>query len=143
VVLELLQSGYGERKDLNCSESILYAANSAYKLGLSERALKLSSGFGRGMAIETTCGVLTGAVMVLGLLTVDTVAHQSFEVKFLTKELIERFEAALGDIECINLVPRYRTLEHKCNPLIFKAAEILDDIVIREKLLERYRSGDE
>ncbi|MCX5774171.1 MAG: C-GCAxxG-C-C family protein [Fusobacteria bacterium] len=143
MILELLKKGYAEKKDLNCSEAILFAANSAYKLGLNDTALKLSSGFGRGMAVESVCGAISGAIMVLGLLTVESVAHQSFEVQLFTKELIDRFEEALGDRECINLVPRYRTLEHKCNKLIFKAAEILDEILIREKLLEKFRGSDE
>lgn len=55
-----LESGY------NCSQSIV--KQYAQELGLSESlALKLASGFGGGMRRGHTCGVITGAIMVLGL----------------------------------------------------------------------------
>jgi len=43
---ELVESGYGEEHDLNCAETILWAANAVYDLGLDRNALRLAAGFG-------------------------------------------------------------------------------------------------
>ena len=128
----LLKNGFGQNEDYNCAEKILYGANEAYHLGLSKDALKMSAGFGGGMAIEDVCGALTASIMVLGRLFVRENAHESTRIKDLTKELLESYRAAMGDIDCTPLKARYRTEEIKCRDVILKAAEILDEIVQRE-----------
>lgn len=130
---ELLASGYGNGEmDLSCSEKILYGANEVYNLGLSEDALKLSAGFGAGMGIDSVCGALTGAVMVLGRLFVEKNAHASMQVFDLNQELFKKYLAKMGDINCAPLKAKYRTEEEKCNRVILKAAEFLDEMVKRE-----------
>ncbi len=130
---ELLKNGYGKDRDFNCAEKILYGANEVYQLGLNKEALKLSSGFGGGMAIEGTCGALTASIMVLGRLFVKETAHESTRIKELTKELFEEYRKAMGDIDCAPLKAKYRTEEIGCRDVIFKAAEILDGIIARER----------
>lgn len=129
---ELIIRGYGETEDLNCAEKILYGANKVYNLGLDSQALKLSAGFGGGMAIEDKCGALTTAIMVLGRLFVMERAHESSRIKDLAKELFEKYEKEMGYIDCAPLKERYRTEELKCKVVITKAAKILDKIVERE-----------
>ena len=68
MLLKLLQDGFGSAMDLNCAEKILYGANWAYNMKLPAEALKLAAGFGGGMGIESSCGVITGGVMVLSSL---------------------------------------------------------------------------
>lgn len=135
MLTDLLAEGFGEKEDLNCSEKILRGANIAYKLGLDEEALKLAAGFGGGMAIEDKCGALTAGIMVLGRLFVKNNAHESQKIKELTKELFQKYEAAMGSIDCAPLKKAHRTEEIKCRNVILKAAEILDEIVLREKSL--------
>ena len=130
---ELLKNGFGKDRDFNCAEKMLYGANEAYRLGLSPEALKLAAGFGGGMAIEGTCGALTGAIMVLGRLFVKDTAHESSRIKDLTKELFEEYRKAMGDIDCAPLKAKYRNDQIGCRDVIFKAAEILDGIVARER----------
>ena len=84
MLYNLINDGFGEKEDLNCAEKILYGANEAYQLGLDKEALKLSAGFGGGMAIESICGALTASVMVLGRLFVKNNAHESTRIKELT-----------------------------------------------------------
>lgn len=129
---ELIRNGFGEDKDLNCAEKILYGANEAYKLGLDKQALKLSAGFGGGMGIEDVCGVLTAAVMVLSIMFVKDNAHGTPKIKLLTKELFDSYKAEMSDIRCTPLKALHRTEELKCKNVILKAAEILDRIVKRE-----------
>lgn len=128
----LIMKGYGEKEDFNCAEKILYGANQAYDLNLDKQFLKMSAGFGGGMAIESVCGTLTAAVMVLGLLFVKDNAHESSRIKNLTQELLNTYHTEMGDIDCGPLKAKYRTEELKCKNVILKAAQILDTIVKRE-----------
>lgn len=132
MISDLIKNGFGEKEDLNCAEKILYAANESYNLGLSRDALKLSAGFGGGMAIGDKCGALTASIMVLGRLFVEKNAHEGEKIKELTGELLQRYKSEMGSIDCEPLKESYRTEEIKCRNIIVKAAEILDDIVQRE-----------
>lgn len=129
---ELIQEGYGVKEDLNCAETILYAANQVYHLDLNSDSLKLAAAFGGGMGIESVCGVLAGSLMVLGRLFIKETAHQHPEIKELSKELFDTFQKEMGDILCKPLKDNYRTEEKKCREVILKGAEILDKIITRE-----------
>ena len=129
---ELLESGDGKDEDLNCAEKILYGANEIYDLGLDKNALRLASGFGGGMGIESVCGALTGSIMVLGRLFVEEKAHESTRIKEISSQMLVRYEREMGYIDCAPLKKGYRTEQKKCDSVILKAAEILDDIIARE-----------
>lgn len=129
MLLKLLQDGFGSAMDLNCAEKILYGANWAYNMKLPVEALKLAAGFGGGMGVESSCGV-----MVLSSLYVSRNGHESGRIKALEKEFIETFTKEMGTIDCSDLKAKYRNDEIKCNLVIFKAGEILDRIVEREGL---------
>jgi C_GCAxxG_C_C family probable redox protein len=129
---ELIQEGYGVKEDLNCAETILYAANQVYHLDLNSDSLKLAAAFGGGMGIESVCGVLAGSLMVLGRLFIKETAHQHPEIKELSKELFDTFQKEMGDILCKPLKDNYRTEEKKCREVVLKGAEVLDKIIIRE-----------
>lgn len=126
--------GYGEKEDLNCAEKILYGANQAYQLNLDEQSLKMSAGFGGGMAIESICGALSASIMVLGLLFVKKNAHESVRIKTLTQELFNTYRKEMGYLDCAPLKAEHRTEELKCKNVILKAAQILDTIIQRESL---------
>ncbi len=123
---EMIRSGYGIEEDYNCAEKILYGANRAYGLGLEPETLRLAAGFGGGLAIGEVCGALCGAVMVLSLLHVETVAHQSATLKPSTRALLEEFRSEMGCIDCTTLKAKYRTPEQKCLSIIERAALCLD-----------------
>lgn len=129
---DLIKQGFGAKEDYSCAEKILYGANIAYNLGLDKEALKLSSGFGGGMAIGDKCGTLTASIMVLGKLFVKERSHESTRIKDLTKELFDEYQKEFGAVDCTPLKKMYRTKEAKCNDVIVRAAGILDRIVERE-----------
>ncbi len=137
MISDLIRDGYGKTEDFNCAEKILNAANEAYQLKLSPEALKMAAGFGGGVAIEGLCGALAGGVMVLGRLFVTKNAHESDRIKRLTQELLNRYREAMGSIDCAPLKAAHRNDVVKCDPVILKAAAILDEIVQRELHLER------
>ncbi len=132
MLADLIRNGFGEAEDFNCAEKILYGANEAYKLGLSKDALRMSSGFGGGMALEDKCGALTAGIMVLGLLFVRNNAHESTRIKDLELELFNTYKREMGHIDCKPLKENYRTEELKCKNVIVRAAGVLDGIIERE-----------
>ena len=84
---KIIESGLDKKEDLNCSETILKAANISYNMKLDKTALKLAAGFGGGMGIESTCGALTGAVMVLSHLFVTERGHESDYIRDLNQHV--------------------------------------------------------
>ncbi len=123
---------YYTEHDLNCAETILNAANDVYKLGLDKNALKMASGFGGGMGIDSVCGALTGGIMVLGVLFVKERAHESDRIKTLEKEFFNRYRDKMGDVNCPPLKEKHHKDEIKCLNVIKEAGIILDDIIKRE-----------
>lgn len=135
MLYDLIEQGFGNEEDLNCAEKILCGANEAYHMGLDKNALKLAAGFGGGMAIEDKCGAITGAIMALGNLVVSNNAHESNKIKELTKEFFKIYEEEMGSIDCAPLKERHRTEEVKCKYVIMKAAQILDQMLERQRSL--------
>lgn len=135
MLAELLKKGYGKTMNLNCAEKMLHGGNWAYNLGLAPEALKLSAGFGGGMGCGNTCGVVTGAVMVIGALCVKRNAkEEGTKVRELAIEFVKRMQEELGSEQCKYLKDKYHDDVNGCDIVIFKGAEILDDIVKREGL---------
>ncbi len=130
---ELIKEGFGNEENYCCSEKILYGANKAYDLGLSAETLKLSAGFGGGMAIEHACGALTGAVMVLSHMYVKEINHEEGGIiKDLLKEFFANFKEKMGNIECAPLKKDHRTEEEGCTAVIYAAAQVLDEIIAKQ-----------
>lgn len=129
---EMIEKDFGEDMDLNCAEKILYGANKAYDLNIDGDNLRLAAGFGGGMGIEGVCGALSGGVMALSKIYVKKVAHQS-NIKEITTEFLGKYEKEMGSLNCAKLKEEYRTDELKCKLVILKAAEILDEIVLKYK----------
>lgn len=123
---DLIESGFGQEEDYNCAEKMVYGANIVYNLELPKDSLRMSAGFGGGMAIGDMCGAICGAIMVLSSLYVETVAHDSGQLKPEITRFIETYHQEMGATHCLSLKEKYRTPEEKCHKVIMKAAEILD-----------------
>ena len=93
-------------KTLNCAQSVLLSY--ASELNLDElTALKISAGFGGGMAMAETCGAVTGAYMVLGLKAQSegkTIQDIKTETKVAVKKFNELFLAKHGSLNCKTLL---------------------------------------
>jgi C_GCAxxG_C_C family probable redox protein len=126
---DLVDSGYGEACDLNCAETVLWGANQVYDLGLGKTALHLASGFGGGMGIESTCGALTGAVMVISRLYTRDRAHESPQVKELCERFLGSYLERMGSIDCAPLKEKYRTEQLKCRVVVREAAHLLEELI--------------
>lgn len=93
-------------KGFNCSQVVFSAF--ASELGLDEdKALSIASGFGGGLGKAEVCGVVTGAIMAIGL----KVGHCDIEdmekkeqVKEMTALFMERFDERFEYIRCKELL---------------------------------------
>lgn len=129
---EMVKKYRAEEYDLNCAESIMYAANEEYDLNLSKETLKVMSGFGGGLAIGDVCGVIAGAIGVIGVMFTEVSGHKSPKVKEMTQEFIKRFQDKLGYIKCIDLKNEYTNVK-RCTLMIEAGAEILEEIICKEE----------
>jgi C_GCAxxG_C_C family probable redox protein len=129
---ETFASGY------NCAQAIFmtYAEN----LGLDcQTAAKISSGFGGGMHLGGTCGVVTGAFMALGLKFGDG----SKRIYNKNEEFTEKFLLRNPSIKCLDLLGVDVRIKEEmakakseglfkcvCGRLIKDACEILEEMGI-------------
>ena len=80
----------------NCAQSVLLAFASEYDIPEKE-LYDLSVHFGGGMKMGGTCGALTGALMALGLLGIDSVS----DANAIEKKVREAHD---GMLECRDLL---------------------------------------
>ncbi|HEY5562131.1 MAG TPA: C-GCAxxG-C-C family (seleno)protein [Clostridiaceae bacterium] len=132
---EKVQKYYDKAYDLNCAETMLYAANDEYNMELKKETLKTMAAFGGGMAIESVCGAITGSLAVLSILFTTDRGHESDRMKNLTKEFFDKFNVALGTDNCRSLKEKYRNNEKRCFAMVEVAGSILEEIILREKNL--------
>ena len=107
----------------NCCQSVL--APFAEACGLDrDTAFRLASGFGKGMRHDSTCGAVTGALMVLGLMGRGAEEQEKFLAWFREKN---------GALDCGTLLGRMdrRGEEHKpnCDRMVCGAAEYLEQLL--------------
>jgi C_GCAxxG_C_C family probable redox protein len=132
-------------KGLSCAPSVL--STYSEQLGLDkELAVKIACGFGGGIAgTGRTCGAVTGAVMVIGLMhgQADVADKESGQkTRKLVKNLIDRFTALHGSVECKALIGfdldtsaglesarKSGVFENKCPVFVCDAVDILEDIL--------------
>lgn len=133
MLLDNVKKYYDKNYDLNCAETILYAANEEYNLNLDKNTLKTMSAFGGGMAIESTCGAITGSLAVLGIIFTKERAHESDRIKLLSQEFFQRVQEKLNTINCKELKEKYRNDEIRCVSILYDTAEVLGDIIAREQ----------
>ncbi|MCE5252334.1 C-GCAxxG-C-C family protein [bacterium] len=129
----------------SCSQSVF--STYAEHLGIDrETALRLAGGLGGGMGrMGETCGALTGAVLVIGLVYGSTESGEN-EAKIKTYSLVQeafkRFGARCGSVNCRDLLgsdicsPENRAQVRDqglfgtvCPKCVRDAAEILEEIV--------------
>ena len=99
--VELFASGF------NCSESVLLALNREFNKPTEHIIPCIATGFGGGIArTGSTCGALTGAIMIIGLIIGPRKAgelEKKEEVYEMALKMIENFEKEFGSSLCKNL----------------------------------------
>ena len=114
-------------RDCNCAEAVLLWADERYGLGVAPEDVKLVSGFGGGLGSGENCGALLGALAALSKMLVREQAHATPMFRERCAELVSRFRADLGSIECTELKEKYRQPDVRCLCVVERAAAILDE----------------
>ena len=96
----------GERKG-NCAQSVLTVFSSG--LGLDETtAYNIAQIFGGGMHVNSVCGAVTGAYMVLGLANPvadeENSGQNTEKLRALQKEFNRRSKELHGSLNCTELI---------------------------------------
>ena len=113
----------------NCAETMVYSANEYYQLELSEDALKMAAGFGGGMFEKHLCGIVSGAICVLGIMFKNKTLNDSNLLEITVNEFKEEFRKKYDKLECNYLLDNYYSEEQGCNDMIVNAAEMLEFII--------------
>ena len=135
---DLFLSGY------NCAQSVVLSFADDLKFS-KELAQKMAAGFGGGMGKQQeTCGAVTGAIMVLGLLKGEDVNNND-ELKSAAyasvKELNRSFVASYKSTNCRDLIglalntpegaakfKDEKIMETVCAGCVARAVEIIEEI---------------
>lgn len=115
--------------DLSCSETIIYAANEKYNLGLTESHFHMMAPFSGGMYERETCGILTGAIAVLGVLYTDSVSHNSPLLQEIVLDYKTRFNKRFGCKICDTLIENHRDEIDGCDDLIIQGGKLLEEVI--------------
>ena len=115
----------------NCCQSVLVPF--ADLCGLDkETAFRLGANFGSGMRHGSTCGAVTGALMVLGL------AGKGADE---ATALMRRFREKNQVLDCANLLrlAKERGEERKCHcdRMVYEAVELLEELLKYARLFEK------
>ncbi|MCK4748588.1 MAG: C_GCAxxG_C_C family protein [Bacteroidales bacterium] len=135
---DLFLSGY------NCAQSVVLSFADDLKYS-KELAQKMAAGFGGGMGKQQeTCGAVTGAIMVLGLLKGEEVnnndelkAQTYGSVKEMTREFVSTFKTTscreltgcdLNTPEGAEEFKEKKIMDTVCADCVKKAVEIVESI---------------
>lgn len=128
----------------NCAQSVLLSFSDDLKFS-KELASKMAAGFGGGMGKQQeTCGAVTGAIMVLGLLKGEEVNNND-ELKSIAygsvKELVRGFNEEFRTTNCRDLIgcdlntpegaekfKEEKIMENVCAGCVEKAVQIVESI---------------
>lgn len=129
-MIELTKKYRNKNKyDLSCSESIIYAANEKYNLGLGKNEFKMMAPFSGGMYDGDTCGIVTASISVLGIILTESNSHNSPLLKDAVLEYKNRFKLEYSNIMCDQLMLTQRKQEAGCSDFIIGASKLLEEIV--------------
>lgn len=115
--------------DLSCSEAMVYAFNEKYNLNLTTESFRMMAPFSGGMYEGETCGILTGALAVLGVIFTNNVSHDSELLHEIVLDFKAQFLSKFNSKECTILKEYKRTEEKGCTDFIVEGALLLDEVI--------------
>ena len=133
-----------ESRKANCAQSVLTALCEDFGLK-KDTAYSIAQGFGGGMHINSTCGAVTGAFMVLGLanpVSKDNPRGSMDKFGALVAEFTRKFKELHGALNCTELLgydvtkPEQAAEAHekglfltKCPGFVGDAVKIMEDLL--------------
>ncbi|MCR4657721.1 MAG: C-GCAxxG-C-C family protein [Lachnospiraceae bacterium] len=113
----------------NCAETLIRAANEYYGLDLHDRDMIMVGGYGAGIQCGNTCGAVLSAVAVLSMKYIEKRAHESKDIKPVTRKLIREFNKKYGSVLCKDIKPQSFSPEYRCRNTIEAACSILEAVI--------------
>ena len=109
----------------NCAQSVLMSFSDDLELN-RKTAYQIGSCFGSGMKCGSTCGAITGALMVMGLLGLDSAE--------ITQKFFRDFKQKHnGFIDCKDLLAENAktgtSKKTHCDALVFEAVEYIEKLI--------------
>lgn len=115
-VIEFHDAGY------NCAESIIKAINEEKNLSIP---VSIASPFGTGMTVGTTCGAITGALMVLGALNGRETKEEKNNSRQIARVVMNRVREDYGTFECKELKKKGVS----CNEIIKYTYDVMKEYI--------------
>lgn len=126
MTLQEIAVKYYDTTDMNCSESIMHAANDFYQMNLNETDFKLLAGFGAGCSSGSLCGAIAAGVAVIGALKIEDQWRGSASVK-ITKGFIAACREKLGSELCKEIKSNHFSPAVRCEKVVSTVAQILEE----------------
>lgn len=111
------------RNGYNCSQCIIKAVETKYKISFGEMPLNMTRGVCGGFGIGNICCCLVGAIFSLGALFDD-----ENEIKRLRMQLIMEFKERFRDISCCKLKMNYAR-NKECDIIIKDTCDMFERLV--------------
>ena len=111
-------------KGFNCSQCLLKACESVYKIHISNQSLKLCSGVNNGFGIGNMCSVLISAIMIFGLMFDETTA------KRLRMKLLTTF-GEKHSLNCMSLKKEFN--DKNCEKIIGAISDVVEKLINEER----------
>lgn len=119
-----------------CAQAVLLALIDYTNLE-KEKALNIASGFGAGVGdAKTVCGVVSGAVMAIGLAEGSkhqVLLHKNANIRLKCDAFIASFEHAQGVISCPAIIKQAKSAGQRphqaCSYAVARAVEIAIDLL--------------
>jgi len=128
-LLKDLYDKYYYEGNYNCAETIIRAGNEYYGLGLHDRDMIAFGGFGAGMQTGNTCGAVLAGISILSMKYIEAKAHESADIKPVTKLLMRRFNERYGSVLCKDIKPQSFKPDVRCKLTIEAACDIIEDVI--------------
>lgn len=122
---DLLPKYYFEG-NYNCAETIIRAGNEYYNLGLHDRDMIMMGVYGAGIQTGNTCGAVLACAAILSMMYVPAKAHESSEIKPVTKILMRKFQETYGSTLCKDIKAQSFKPEIRCQLTIETSCDILE-----------------
>ncbi len=118
-------------KGFNCAQSVVLSYCDLFDID-EKTAARVSEGFGAGMGgMATTCGALSGAVMLAGLKFADgnMDAPKSKQVTYsVAKEIVNEFEKRCSNINCCDIKSNQKV---SCNECIACGVKLVEEYLLK------------
>ena len=112
-------------KGYNCSQCILKAFESKYKIPINKQSYEMCTGINTGLGIGTTCSVLVAGIMIFGILFDEQTA------KRLRIKLLAMFKERHRSLNC-DALTKEKGAGRRCDRIVAEVAELIDIIISEE-----------